>query len=127
MDILFLLGRVVFGAYFLYNGINHFTKVNMMTAYATGKNVPSPKVAVYLTGLLLFLGGAGIILGISPVWAILCILVFLIPTTFIMHQFWKETDPALRMMQMTNFLKNIALIGALLMMLSLPAQWPFSF
>ncbi|MDD4989097.1 MAG: DoxX family membrane protein [Candidatus Pacebacteria bacterium] len=127
MDLLLLLGRVLFGGFFLYNAFNHFTKANMMTAYTASKHVPSPKLAVYATGLLLFLGGTGVLLGISPEWALLCLLVFLVPVTFIMHQFWRETDPMQRMVQTIQFTKNVALIGAVLMMLSLSTPWPISF
>ncbi len=98
-----------------------------MAGYAASKHVPSPKLAVYFTGLLMFLGGAGVLLGISPEWALACLLLFLVPTTFIMHQFWKETDPMQRMSQTINFTKNIALVGAVLMMLSLSTPWPISF
>ncbi len=127
MDLFFLLGRLLFGGYFLYNGINHFAKVGMMAGYAASKHVPSPKLAVYLSGAFLFLGGAGVILGISPAWSLGFLLVFLVPTTFIMHQFWKVTDPTQRMGEMINFMKNVALIGAILMMLSFATPWPISF
>ncbi len=119
MDLFFLLGRILFGGYFLYSGINHFSKVNTMAGYAGSKHVPSPKLAVYFTGVLLFLGGAGVVLGISPAFSLSMLLLFLVPTTFIMHQFWKVTDPAQRMGDMINFMKNVALIGAILMIFSL--------
>ncbi|MDD5050155.1 MAG: DoxX family protein [Candidatus Pacebacteria bacterium] len=127
MDLLFLFGRILFGGFFLYSGIKHFTRVNAFSAYAGSKHVPSPKVSVYATGVLIFLGGAGVVLGISPVWSLIFIILFLVPVTFIMHQFWKETDPMQRAVQTTNFLKNIALLGAALMLLSVATPWPFSF
>ncbi|MDD5068563.1 MAG: DoxX family protein [Candidatus Pacebacteria bacterium] len=127
MDLLFLLGRVLFGGYFLYKGIGHFTQSAVLVARASNRHVPSPKIAVYATGILILLGGAGVILGISPVWSLVCLIVFLIPVTFIMHQFWKETDPLQRRIQVSNFLRNIALLGAVLMLLSFPTPWPLSF
>jgi uncharacterized membrane protein YphA (DoxX/SURF4 family) len=43
----------------------------------------------------------------------------LIPTTFMMHKFWKETDMQTRMNENINFTKNLALIGALLLLISI--------
>ncbi|MDD4989585.1 MAG: DoxX family protein [Candidatus Pacebacteria bacterium] len=127
MDLLLLLGRILFGGFFLYSGIKHFTRADAMAGYAGSKHVPSPKVAVYVSGLLIFLGGAGVVLGISPEWSLAFIIIFLLPVTFIMHQFWKETDGTQRALQTTNFLKNIALLGAALMLLSVSTPWTFSF
>ncbi len=107
-------------------GINHFRNVSMLAPYAAAKHVPSPRAAVYFSGLLLILGGAGVILGIAPMYALICLFLFLVPTTFIMHQFWKETDGMQKMNNMINFMKNIALIGAVLMMFSIAAPWAAS-
>ena len=30
----FILGRLIFGGYFIYNGINHFLEIKKMTQYA---------------------------------------------------------------------------------------------
>jgi hypothetical protein len=34
-----------------------------------------------------------------------------------MHDFWKETDPMMRMNQRISFMKNVALLAAILMMI----------
>lgn len=128
MDILFLIGRVVFGVYFLMNGINHlFSKTGMLTGYAQSKGVPSPKLAVYLSGLLIFLGGLGMLLGIYVELSLWLIAVFLLFVTFKMHQFWKVDEPMARMSEMVNFTKNMALLGATLMLLYLASSaWPYA-
>ena len=41
------------------------------------------------------------------------------------HDFWNISDPTQRLGEMINFTKNAALMGAALMMLSLP-PWPYS-
>jgi uncharacterized membrane protein YphA (DoxX/SURF4 family) len=56
MDTLFLIGRIIFGFYFVFNGFNHFSNLSMMSGYAQSKGVPAPKLAVIFTGLLLLLG-----------------------------------------------------------------------
>ncbi|MEK6228492.1 MAG: DoxX family protein, partial [Actinomycetota bacterium] len=54
----------------------------------------------------------------ADVGAILLVL-FLVPTTFIMHAFWKEQDPQAEQMQMAMFMKNTALTGGALIILFL--------
>lgn len=64
----FLLGRLIFGGFFVYNGINHFRERKALAHYAGAKNVPKPEIAVQATGALMLLGGASILLGIKPSW-----------------------------------------------------------
>src|SRR6185369_13563503 len=40
-----IAGRVIFGGYFLYNGINHFLNRKMMADYARSKGVPNADAA----------------------------------------------------------------------------------
>ena len=126
MDILFLIGRLIFGGYFLMNAWNHFTHLDGLTGYAQAKGVPSPRVAVFGSGVLLMLGGLGIVFGIAPEASLALLLIFLVPVTFKMHAFWKETDPTARMQELLHFYKNLALVGALLMLYAIPAPWVYN-
>ena len=123
MEILFLIGRIIYGGFFIYNGINHFENSAMLTGYATSKGVPMAKQSVYFTGILLLLGGAGMILGIYVKLAVLCLAAFLIPVSFMMHAFWKITDPGQKAMEKVQFTKNMALLGAALMTLAILEPW----
>lgn len=125
MNILFLLGRIIFGGYFAYSGLNHFLRLSMMAEYAKSKGVLYPHLAVAFTGILLLLGGLSILFGTYPRIGILFLLIFLLPTTFIMHNFWAVTEQS-KMIEIINFLKNMALFGANLMFLAIPAPWKFS-
>ena len=125
-DLIFLIGRILFGGFFAINGFNHFTKMKMLTGYTASKGVPMAGFMVVLTGIMLFLGGLGIVLGIYIEIAATLIAVFLLFVSFAMHNFWKVQDPNQKMSEMINFMKNIALLGAALMMLMIPAPWPFS-
>lgn len=125
MDILFFVGRLIFGGYFIMNGFNHFSKVTMLTHYAKSKHVPSSKEAVYLTGLMLLVGGISIVLGTNVQVGIWSLIVFLIPTTFMMHDFWNAKDEGAKMNETIAFMKNMALVGALLMLLGIQGPWSF--
>ncbi|GBD11978.1 Inner membrane protein YphA [bacterium HR23] len=123
MDVLYLIGRIVVGAYFVFNGLNHFTRLSMMAGYAQSKGVPLPKLAVAGTGLLLLLGGLSVLLGFLPQIGAILLLVFLLPVTFWMHRFWEVKDQMMAMAEMVNFSKNLALAGFALILLAL--TWKF--
>lgn len=126
IEVAFLIGRLLFGGYFFYNGLNHFTMRKMMASYAASKGVPAPDMAVLGSGLLILLGGLSILLGIRPHVGAGLIVIFLLGITPMMHNFWAVTDPNQRMMEMINFTKNFALLGAALMSTAVPWPWPFA-
>ena len=126
MKELFLLGRIVFGGYFVYSGLNHFLSSSAMAQYAAFKGVPLPEVAVLATGMLIVVGGFSIIFGLLPHVGALCIALFLIGVSPMMHNFWNVTEPAQRTAEMINFTKNMALLGGVLMLLGVPRPWPYS-
>lgn len=119
MQILFLVGRLLLGGYFLMMGVTHMMKREMLAGYAASKGVPMPLPAVLGSGLLLLFGGFGIITGFLVPWALLSLVVFLVPVTFMMHAFWKETDPMKAMPDQVNFMKNLALLGAILIFMAM--------
>lgn len=126
MEILLLIGRILFGAFFIMSGINHFTNVKMMSGYAGSKGVLAPGLAVIATGVLLLAGGLSVVLGVLPVIGLLLLILFLVPTSFIMHDFWTIENPQQRMGEQVNFMKNLALTGAALALMYGAADWPLS-
>jgi uncharacterized membrane protein YphA (DoxX/SURF4 family) len=125
-----LIGRVVFSFFFIYSGFNHLTKLSMYSQYAGAAGVPAPTLAVAVTGLLLLGGGLSILLGVQPRLGALLLIVFLVPTSFMMHRFWGLNDPMMAANQAANFWKNIALTGGATMIYGLatlyPMRWPYS-
>jgi putative oxidoreductase len=126
MNTLVLIGRFILGGFFVYSGVNHFIGFQMMSQYAKMKGVPFPAVAQGMTGLMLLFGGLSIVFGIYPLVGIVLMVAFLLPVSLMMHNFWKIEDPQLRMNDKANFLKNMALLGAILMLLAIPSPWPLS-
>jgi uncharacterized membrane protein YphA (DoxX/SURF4 family) len=126
MRALFVLGRTIFGGFFIYNGINHFKHQQMMSQYAAAKGVPAAEAAVPATGAMLLAGGLSVIAGLKPREGLAAIVGFLLPVTFEMHRFWEEQDPNRRMTEMVNFSKNIALLGAALALMQIEQPWPIS-
>lgn len=73
-----------------------------------------PEMLVRANGATMIGGGALLALGRLPRIASLSLLVSLVPTTYAGHAFWAEEDDAQRAAQRTHFLKNLAIIGGLL-------------
>ncbi len=126
MRVPFLIGRLMFGGFFLYNGINHFKKSREMSQYAGVKKVPKPDLAVKATGAVLIAGGTSILLGIKPKLGAMAILGFLAGVSPVMHDFWKQQEPQQRMNDLINFTKNLALAGGAMALMGVEEPWPAS-
>lgn len=126
MGVVFLIGRIILGVYYLFNASNHFLRLEMMSGYTASKGVPAPELFVVVTGALLLVGGLSILLGIRPAVGVIALVLFFLPVSFIMHNFWAVQDPMAKTIEMVNFTKNIALMGSALMFLAITTPWPFS-
>lgn len=125
-NIAFLVGRIIAAIFFLMNGFNHFAHLNMMTGYTKSKGIPAPALAVGGSGVLLFLGGLSLLLGYHPTIGAALLVIFLLGVSFGMHNFWTVQDPQAKQGEMINFLKNMAILGLLLMTLAIPQPWMMS-
>ncbi|MBI1960778.1 MAG: DoxX family protein [Candidatus Liptonbacteria bacterium] len=125
MVLLGIIGRILFGGYFLMSGIRHFMNADMLSGYAASKGVPAPRAAVYGSGALLVIGGLGVLSGMYVAWAVAALALFFVPVSFMMHAFW-SVEPSQRMGESVNFLKNMALLGAALMLLAIPEPWAYA-
>ena len=122
-----LIGRILFAMIFIASGMNHFFKLNEGAAYATAKGIPAAKVMTVVSGLMILLGGVSILLGWHRFIGAGLIVIFLVPTAFVMHAFWKETDPMMMQNEMAHFMKDMALTGAALLIAFYGgAPWPMS-
>ena len=123
-----LLGRLLLAMLFIPSGIGHLTQVKSMAGYAKGVGkIPAPEAAVVITGLMLLVGGLGLLLGYHPRVGAALLFIFLVPSAFLMHGYWKETDPMQKAGQRAHFWKNIALAGAMLyIMANTGWPWPWS-
>lgn len=112
MDIVLIIGRVLFSLIFVASGVAHLTKLEAMTGYAQYKKVPAAKLSVIATGLMLIIGGLYVALGIYADLGALLLAIFLLLSAFKMHDFWNVTDAQAKQSEMTSFMKNLALAGA---------------
>ena len=109
-----LLGRVCYAAIFLFAPIGHF--MPQTVSYAAQQGVPMANVLVPLSGLVALAGGLSVLLGYRTKLGAWLLVLFLVPVTFSMHNFWALTDPMMVQIQQAMFFKNVALIGAALLL-----------
>lgn len=103
------VGRLLFSMIFLLAGINHFSSASV--GYAATAGVPYPEVLVPISGMMALIGGLSVALGYKAKLGAVLLFLFLLPVTFLMHNFWNYTDPSMVASQMAHFMKNLSLIG----------------
>lgn len=118
MDWIALLGRILLVPLFVGGGISHLTKTRDMAAYAQAKGVPqgAARPIVIGSGLMILVGGLMVLLGVWADLGALLLVAFLVPTALVMHAFWKVDDPQAQPVEQAQFMKNLALAGAALLM-----------
>ncbi|MBW3596423.1 MAG: DoxX family protein [Planctomycetes bacterium] len=108
------LGRLLLSAIFLMSGIHKLTAWSQTARQMESEGMAA--VPLFLVGAILceVLGGLLLLLGCWARLGALILIVFLIPTTLIFHDFWTYAGEE-QQTQMINFLKNLAILGGLLM------------
>ncbi len=121
-----LLARLLLAAIFINSAYGKITGWSGTIAYMSSQGLPAPQTLLPLAIVAEALGGLSLILGFKPRLGALALIAFLIPTTFIFHDFW--TYPADQQhVQMIQFMKNLAILGGLGMVLAHGAgQWALS-
>ena len=116
-DILDLIGRILIAFIFLfdaYDSIFYFKETKeAMTTY----NLTWNQDLLLFAGIfILILGGVLVLIGYRASLGAILLLIYWIPVTFIVHSFWNDAEEA-RRLESVLFMKNLAIIGGLLMVL----------
>jgi putative oxidoreductase len=116
-DITDLIGRIFLSAIFLFEAVDsilYFEKTKMtMTEHGLTWN---QDMLLYGAILFLVLGGLMVLLGYRTSLGAILLLLYWAPVTFIIHDFWDFPRDQIRI-QSILFMKDIAIIGGLLMLL----------
>ena len=118
-----LVGRIFFSMIFVASGIGHIVQLEATSAYVHSKGIPAPKAVAALSGVLILAGGVLILIGWTRFIGAGLLFFFLVPTAFLMHPFWKETDPMARQNEMAHFMKDLGLAGAALLIAYYAGGW----
>jgi putative oxidoreductase len=106
-------GRLLYSAIFLASPLSHFSP--QAIGYASQAGVPLAGLLVPLSGVLALVGGLSILLGYRARIGAWLIVLFLVPVTVTMHNFWAVTDPMMAQMQFAMFMKNVSMLGGALL------------
>jgi len=115
--ILALLGRVLLASIFVYSGFGKITDFQGTAGYIASAGLPMPQVLAVGAIIVEFIGGLALLIGFRARWAALAFVIFLIIITPIFHNFW-SAPAAEAMSQQVNFIKNLAIIGGMLMVMA---------
>lgn len=108
-----LIGRILIGILFLVAGIMKAINIAGTTGYMTKLGFPAPELMAYLSTLIELAAGVLLIIGWQTRRVAWLLVVYVAIATGMAHRFW-EYEPAQRVNQINHFLKNLALIGAML-------------
>ncbi|MBI4521932.1 MAG: DoxX family protein [Gemmatimonadetes bacterium] len=108
-----LVGRALLVAIFLMAGLTHFSQQTI--AYAEQQGVPWAGFLVPASGLLAAAGALSILVGYKAKLGAWLLVLFLVPVTVTMHNFWAVEDPLLAAMQQAMFFKNLSMLGGALL------------
>ena len=106
-------GRVLYAAIFIAGALGHFSQAEI--SYAAHQGVPLANVLVPLSGLLALAGGLSVLLGYRAKLGAWLLVLFLVPVTATMHNFWAVKDPMMAAMQQAMFFKNLSMLGGALL------------
>ena len=110
-----LLGRILLAALFIPAGISKISGFAGTAGYIASKGLPLPEVGVVIAIAVEVLAGLALLFGFGTRIAALALAVFTLAATFIFHNYWSMPADQV-MMQQLMFMKNIAVVGGLLVL-----------
>src|ERR1051326_4646789 len=110
MKYLVLLGRILYSSIFVMSAFGHFSSQTI--GYAASVGVPFASIAVPLSGVMAILGGLSVAFGFKAKYGAVVLALFLIPVTFMMHNFWAVPDPMMGRMQQAMFFNDLGMLGS---------------
>jgi len=112
MAIVILIGRALYALIFIGSGsAGHLMQTEGTAGYAESRGVPNSQVLTQLSGVLIFVGGLAVILGIWADLAALGLAAYSLIAAIMVHHFWTDGDPMTRRVEMSMFMKNLSMAG----------------
>ena len=109
------LARPLLASMFIAGGYDHLKDPGVRVDAVREAGLAEPEKLVQGVGVAMLGGGVALATGKLPRLASLVLAGALVPTTYVGHAFWKESDPTTMQMQRANFLKNVSMLGGLLL------------
>ena len=109
---------ILLGVFFILNGLNHLFNSRTLAEWAETRGLFSPLLMVRISGVLLIFGGISLATGFLMLWGIIGLGIFLVLSSLLIHRFWTVSDREERMIELTHFAKNLAILTELLYLAS---------
>ena len=116
--VLVLLARLALGAIFVVSGWGKLHGFEGFAASLNNRGVPAAQIFAVLGVAAELGGGLAVVLGVMTRYAALLMIVFIVVATGIAHRYWEVSDAAAHAQQMTNFMKNLSMLGGFLLLLA---------
>ena len=113
-----LVGRILIAAIFLTSGIAKLTDPAGAASYMNQAGIANADTLVYVAGLAELAGGLSLLFGFLSRIGAIGLILFLTITSVTMHKFWGVPPDAAKM-QMVQFMKNLAIMGGLFMVVAM--------
>ena len=113
-----LVGRILISVIFIMSGLGKVMQFDAQVGYAASHGVPAASLAIILSIVVELVAATMIIAGYRARLGAALLLLWMIPVTFMMHAFWGVEDPMAQQIQMIMFLKNLAMMGAMLLIMA---------
>ena len=114
-----LIGRVMLCAIFIASvAMNKIPNFETVAQDLAAKGVPSPKIVLAGAVVFLIVGSVSLIVGYWSRFGALLLLIVLGAMTYWFHAFWTIEDLTLRQAEMVEFIKNVSIGGALVVILA---------
>ena len=124
--ILAVLGRILLCTIFFMSAVgNKIPNFRAVAKVMEAKGIPAAPIMLVGAIVFLIVGSFSVILGYKARIGATLLLIFLVLATYFFHAFWKETDPKAAQEQMIHFMKNLSMMGAMLLIIA-NGPGPFS-
>lgn len=115
-----VVGRLLLALMFVLAGLDKFGNLAGTAGYIASKGLPLPQLLAFATAALEVAGGLLLIVGFQARQSALALAGFTLLATLLFHDFWSLPADQ-QMMQQLMFMKNISIVGGLLMVAALGA------
>jgi len=113
MKYIAFVGRLLFSILFIVASAGHFSPQTIDAAARHG--VPLAALLVPVSGVIALTGGLSVLVGFRTRFGALLLVLFLIPVSLLMHNFWAAADPTTYQLEQAMFMKNITMVGGALL------------
>jgi putative oxidoreductase len=109
------LARPLLASMFVVGGYDTLRNPDGRVEAVRAAGLAEPERLVQVNGATMLVGGLALATNKLPRLSALALAGTLVPTTYVGHAFWRETDPSARAQQQIAFLKNVSMLGGLLL------------